>query len=175
MSNPFLAEIDIVPFNFAPRGWAFCNGQLLPISQNTALFSLLGTTYGGNGTSNFALPNLEGSAALQQGTGPGLSPWDLGETGGEPTITLINSTLPSHTHPLMDEEGAGDQTDPTGNSFAEGKRGKFATDLYGPAPNGGSAGTSLSAAGGGQPHNNMPPYLVFSFIIAMQGIFPARS
>jgi microcystin-dependent protein len=173
MSQPFLAEIDIVPYNFSPKGWAFCNGQLLPISQNTALFSLLGTTYGGNGTSNFALPNLQGSAALQQGSGPGLSPWNLGETGGEQTVTLINSTFPSHTHALMDEEGSGDQTDPTGNSFAEGKRGKFATDLYGTS--GSAAGTPLSATGGGAPHNNMPPYLVLNFIIAMQGIFPTRS
>ena len=98
MSNPFVAEIRIVPFNFAPAGWAFCNGQILPLSQNTALFSLLGTTYGGNGKSNFALPNLQGNAPLQQGQGPGLSQYFLGETGGSQTVTLLSSEIPAHTH-----------------------------------------------------------------------------
>src|SRR5512146_2203928 len=118
MSNPFVAEIRIFPFNFAPTGWAMCNGQLLPISQNTALFSLLGTTYGGDGKSTFGLPNLQGSAPLQPGQGPGLSLYDLGEVGGEQTVTLLDSEMPAHTHTAQAYVGAGGQG-PAGNAWSD--------------------------------------------------------
>src|SRR6202011_3476106 len=113
MSNPFLAEIRIFPFNFAPKGWAFCNGQLMPISQNTALFSLLGTNYGGDGKSNFALPNIQGSAPMHPGQGPGLSLHDLGETGGSDTVTLLQSEMPAHSHQLLANAIAGDTNAPS--------------------------------------------------------------
>jgi microcystin-dependent protein len=173
MSEPFVAEIDIVGFNFAPVGYAFCDGQTLPISQNTALFSLLGTTYGGNGTSNFQLPNLQGMAPIGSGQGAGLSLRELGETAGETDVTLLTTTMPAHSHQVLAEAGSGDSTDPVGNTFAEAKKQKFATDLYGTT----GSGTDLQVetAGGNQPHNNMPPYLVLNFIIALQGVYPARS
>src|SRR5256714_5684283 len=122
MSNPFVAEIRIFPFNFAPKGWAFCDGQLLPISQNTALFSLLGTTYGGDGKSNFALPNLQGCAPLQPGQGPGLSLRDLGETGGEQTLTLLQTEMPAHAHSAQASSGT-TQFDPSNNAWASGRKG----------------------------------------------------
>src|SRR5215212_5867251 len=116
MADPFVAEIRIFPFNFAPKGWAWCDGQLLPLSQNTALFSLLGTTYGGDGKSNFALPDLQGSAAMHPGQGPGLSLHDLGETGGSETVTLLESEIPAHTHTLMSNGAAANRTNPGGNA-----------------------------------------------------------
>src|ERR1700720_4627103 len=122
MANPFVAEIRIFPFNFAPKGWAFCDGQLLPISQNTALFSLLGTTYGGDGRSNFALPNLQGSVPMQQGQGPGLSLRDLGEIGGEQNVTLLQTEMPAHNHTAVAASGTG-QPDPTNNAWASGAKG----------------------------------------------------
>src|SRR5919199_1787672 len=118
MADPFVAEIRIFPFNFAPKGWAFCNGQILPISQNTALFSLLGTTYGGNGQSTFALPNMQGNAPMHPGQGPGLSLHDLGETGGSETVSLLESEMPAHSHAQMAASVAATKSDPTGNSFA---------------------------------------------------------
>ncbi len=175
MTDQFVAEIRIFAGNFAPTGWAFCNGQILPISQNTALFSLLGTTYGGDGKSNFALPNLQGSAPLHPGQGAGLSLRDLGETGGEATVTLLETEIPGHTHTARAATLAGSDVSPAGAVWAVpgAGRGIVAYD-----PGGGGAAMSASAvgvAGGGQPHNNMPPYLVLNFIIALQGIFPPRT
>ena len=173
MADPFVAEIRIFPFNFAPRGWAFCDGQLLPLSQNTALFSLLGTTYGGNGKSNFALPDLQGSAAMHPGQGPGLSLHDLGETGGAPTVSLLESEIPAHTHSMrVHDLDLGELNAPAADrSLAK------STDAtaYGPAANLVTmAPQELPPAGGDQPHNNMQPYLTLSFCIAMQGVFPPR-
>lgn len=175
MSNPFVAEIRIFTGNFAPVGWALCDGQLLPISQNTALFSLLGTTYGGNGTSNFALPNLQGCAPMQAGQGPGLSLRDLGETAGEQTITLLQSEMPAHSHSAL-AAGGSDSNDPGNNAWASGQKG-FGS-VYAPSNPQSNVqmnpfGTSIS--GGNLPHNNMPPFLGLTFIIALQGVFPARS
>lgn len=170
--DPFVAEIRIFPFNFAPKGWAFCDGQLLPLSQNTALFSLLGTTYGGDGKSNFALPDMQGNAPMHPGQGPGLSLHDLGETGGSETVSLLESEIPSHSH--SEAASATDATDPTGAGqlFAKGAGiGMYAapgavTPL---SPN------AVAPAGGDQPHNNLQPYLTLNFCIALQGVFPPRT
>jgi microcystin-dependent protein len=174
MSEPFISEIRMFGGNFAPIGWALCNGQVMPISQNTALFSLLGTTYGGDGRSTFALPNLQGAAPLQAGQGPGLSPRTLGEIGGEQVVPLTVAELPAHTHSLQASSSVGSQITPTGNSLAQAGalRGE---KVYGTASNGQLSPHALSATGQGLPHNNMPPYLGVTFIIALQGIFPARS
>ncbi|HEX7654929.1 MAG TPA: tail fiber protein [Verrucomicrobiae bacterium] len=176
MSDQFVGEIRIVPFNFAPTGWAFCNGQLLPISQNTALFSLLGTFYGGDGKSNFALPNLQGAAPIDQGQGPGLSDYILGQTGGASSVTLISSEMPVHNHVLNAQLAGGDVNTPAANTWAKPHLGKTGINLYNNA-----AGTSttmsaqaMSLSGGSQPHNNLMPYLTLNFIIALQGIFPSR-
>lgn len=173
MSNPFVAEIRIFAGNFAPTGWALCDGQLMPISQNTALFSLLGTTYGGDGKSNFALPNLQGSAPLQAGQGPGLSLRDLGETGGEQNVTLLDSEMPAHNHGVQ-AAGTPDQLTPVNNAWASGQKG-FGNVYAPPGNNVQMNPAALSVAGGSLPHNNMPPYLCLTFIIALQGVFPARS
>lgn len=174
MSNQFVAEIRIFPFNFPPVGWAFCNGQIIPISQNTALFSLLGTTYGGDGKSNFALPNLQGRAPMQQGQGPGLSFRQLGEMGGEPSVTLLSSQNPSHNHGVNCASNDGQQPSPLNNVWGDGGgRGiKAYATVAGNAVamNPGAIGFS----GGNLPHNNMPPYLTLNFCIALQGVFPAR-
>jgi microcystin-dependent protein len=174
MADPFVAEIRIFPFNFAPKGWAFCDGQLLPLSQNTALFSLLGTTYGGNGKSNFALPDLQGRAAMHPGQGPGLSLHDLGETGGSETVTLLESEIPAHSHTMMSVGGfAGSNNDPTGGVLAKGDAG-----LNPYNPNNANivmmSPMTIAPAGGDQPHNNMMPYLTLNFCIALQGVFPPR-
>jgi microcystin-dependent protein len=176
MSDKFVAEIRIFPFNFAPVGWAFCDGQLLPISQNTALFSLLGTTYGGDGKSTFGLPNLQGCAPMQQGQGPGLSLRDLGETAGEQTVTLLQTEMPAHTHTVQGSASVANQLTPVGNAWASGQKG-FGS-FYAPSAAATNVqmnpfGTSIS--GGSLPHNNMMPYLTLNFCIALQGIFPARS
>ena len=172
MADPFVAEIRIFPFNFAPKGWAWCDGQLLPLSQNTALFSLLGTTYGGNGKSNFALPDLQGRAPMHPGQGPGLSLHDLGETGGSETVTLLESEIPAHAHQLRASLDDADLLIPTaGRSLAKGS-----ANLYAPgSPNAPMAPEGLPPAGGDQPHNNMQPYLTFYFNIALQGVFPPRT
>jgi microcystin-dependent protein len=174
MADPFVAEIRIFPFNFAPRGWAWCDGQLLPLSQNTALFSLLGTTYGGNGRSNFALPNLQGRAPMHPGQGPGLSLHDLGESGGSDTVTLLESELPAHTHTMRAHNiDPGELNAPAANrSLAKSANATAyaaATSLVSMSPQ------SLAPAGGDQPHNNLMPYLTFYFCIALQGVFPPRS
>ncbi|QOZ30860.1 phage tail protein [Bradyrhizobium sp. CCBAU 53421] len=176
MADPFVAEIRIFPFNFAPKGWAFCNGQLVPISQNTALFSLLGTTYGGNGTSNFALPNMQGNAPLAPGQGPGLSLYDLGESGGSDTVTLLQSELASHPHNMMAINLEADQAAPTPT------RG-IARSVNGAVYVAGTPTPTLvqmspdmiGLTGSGLPHNNLMPYLTLSFCIALQGVYPPRS
>ncbi|MBM7845053.1 phage tail protein [Herpetosiphon giganteus] len=170
MADPFVAEIRIVPFNFAPRGWAFCNGQLLPISQNTALFSLLGTTYGGNGKSNFALPDLQGRSPMHPGQGPGLSLHDLGETGGSETVTLLQSEIPSHSHTLNYVGIDGNNPDPVGNVLGASE----STDAFRKTNDTTLSPQELSITGGDNPHNNLQPYLTLNFIIAMQGVFPPR-
>ena len=172
MADPFVAEIRIFPFNFAPKGWAFCDGQLLPLSQNTALFSLLGTTYGGNGKSNFALPDLQGRAVMHPGQGPGLSLHDLGETGGSETVTLLESEIPAHSHTLRASTTPEDNDRPTGSILARPTGSILyaaATNLVHMAPE------ALPPAGGDAPHNNLQPYLTFNFCIAMQGVFPPRT
>jgi microcystin-dependent protein len=174
MADPFVAEIRIFPFNFAPRGWAWCDGQLLPLSQNTALFSLLGTTYGGDGKSNFALPNLQGSAPMHPGQGPGLSMHDLGEAGGSTTVTLLQSEMPAHSHAIRASAQDATTRIVGGQMTATG----IGVSLYGPpAPNTPATlnGSSLTPAGGDQPHNNMQPYLTFYFNIALQGVYPPRT
>jgi microcystin-dependent protein len=172
--DPFVAEIRIFPFNFAPVGWAMCNGQILPISQNTALFSLIGTYYGGNGTSNFGLPNFQGMAPMHQGQGQGLSLRVLGETAGEQTVTLLGNQLPAHSHPAMAAATEG-QSSPAGNTWGSALKG--GKSLY--APSGTNVPMSPNAIGispgGSLPHNNLCPYLPLNFCIALQGIFPVRS
>ncbi len=175
MADPFVAEIRIFPFNFAPKGWAWCDGQLLPISQNTALFSLLGTTYGGDGKSTFALPNLQGSAPMHPGQGPGLSLHDLGETGGSEVVTLLESEIPSHSHQLLASTQPGEDAAP---SPAEAIARSVGASLYQTVTNNNIVQLSPNAiapAGGDQPHNNMQPYLTFYFNIALQGVFPPRT
>jgi len=175
MTDPFLAEIRIFAGNYAPQGWALCNGQLMPISQNTALFSLLGVTYGGDGRVTFGLPNLTGSSPMQQGQGPGLSQRYLGEVGGSPAVTLLNSEMPAHTHTPMAVGANGNSGSPVGNTWAQAQYGKGAAQWYSTAaPNVQMNPLSSAVTGGSQPHNNMPPYLTVSFIIALQGIFPQR-
>jgi microcystin-dependent protein len=173
MADPFVAEIRIFPFNFAPKGWAWCDGQLLPLSQNTALFSLLGTTYGGDGKSNFALPDLQGRAPMHPGQGPGLSLHDLGETGGSETVSLLESEIPAHSHGLMSLGAFGNRSSPIGNSIARPSAGNGFVPPAG-APLVAMAPENLPPAGGDQPHNNMQPYLTFYFCIALQGVFPPR-
>lgn len=173
MADPFVAEIRIFPFNFAPKGWAFCDGQLLPISQNTALFSLLGTTYGGDGKSNFALPNMQGNAPMHPGQGPGLSLHDLGEAGGSETVTLLTSEIPAHFHNLRAAASTGTKSVPSANVLAKTSG---ATPYAVPgSPLVAMAAGALNPAGGDQPHNNMQPYLTLNFCIALQGVYPPRT
>lgn len=175
--DPFVGEIRTVPFNFAPKGWAFCNGQLLPISSNTALFSLLGTTYGGDGKSTFALPNLQGRVPIQPGQGPGLSLYSLGETGGEENVILDVSQIPSHNHSVsLNNLNATTATPSTSASLAA------PVDINGDNANAYTASANnevintLSAPNGsGNGHNNLSPYLTLNYIIALQGVFPPRS
>ncbi|MGH6614345.1 phage tail protein [Sphingomonas sp.] len=179
MSSPFVAEIRIFGFNFPPRGWAFCAGQILPISQNTALFSLLGTTYGGNGQTTFALPNLQGRSPMAPGQGPGLSDYVLGEESGVDNVTLLISEIPAHDHVLNAatlNPANPAQNVPTPNSGAQlgiSNPGNAYSSVATPAV--ALANEALQPRGGGQPHNNMQPYLTLNFCIALQGIFPARN
>jgi len=175
MSDPFVAEIRMFAGNFPPKGWATCDGQLLPISQNTALFSLLGTFYGGDGKSTFALPNLEGSTPIGQGQGAGLSERFLGESSGTDFITLLTSEIPIHTHVARAHAfDFGDQASPTPlTSLAKSNNGASYTATTNLST--AMAFQGLSLTGGSLPHNNMQPFLVVTFIIAMQGVFPPRS
>ncbi len=173
--EPFLGQLMLVGFNYAPKGWALCNGQLLSIAQNTALFSLLGTTYGGDGMTTFALPDLRGRAPLHFGQGPGLSNYVQGEASGTENVTLLTTQLPAHNHPIMANSGTGNTNSPEGALPAG-----FGTSLppEGPWTNGG-ANTTLAAnavgpSGGSQPHSNMQPFLVLNWIIATEGIYPSR-
>jgi microcystin-dependent protein len=172
MADPFVAEIRIFPFNFAPTGWAFCDGQLLPLSQNTALFSLLGTTYGGDGKSNFALPDMQGNAPMHPGQGPGLSLHDLGETGGSETVPLLESEIPSHSHSVSGSNGPANLQAPAADRVLGRANANVFLDTPGNLVT--MAPASLAPAGGGLPHNNMQPYLGLNFCIALQGVFPAR-
>ena len=165
MSNPYLGEIRIISWTYAPKGWAFCNGQLLPINQNQALFSLLGTTYGGNGQTTFALPDLRGRAPAHMGNG-----LTEGQLVGEETHTLIMSEMPAHTHLASASSAAPDQGSPSGNEWASLASGYSST-----APNTTLGPSAISNVGGSQPHANMQPYLVLNFVIALQGIFPSRN
>jgi len=177
MSDPFVAEIRIFPFTFAPIGWAFCNGQLLAISQNTALFSLIGTYYGGNGTSTFALPNLQARSPLQQGSGPGLSTYDLGESGGTTTVTLLQNNLPIHNHAINCVDGArlrGQIGDPTNSILVKSSGNPANAYTSGGTLNQQLPQNLLAPVGGNQPHNNLMPYLTLNFCIALQGVFPTR-
>ncbi len=172
MSNPFVAEIRIFGFNFNPRGWAFCQGQILPISQNAALFSLVGTQYGGNGTSNFALPDFRSRVPVSQGNAPGLTPYVVGETGGMENVSLTINALPAHNHP------AGCQT-AIGNSYT-GHNAVPAPDaggnnVYSSPPNSLMNAQELTYTGDSIPHNNIQPYLGVNYCIALQGVFPSRS
>jgi microcystin-dependent protein len=174
MADPFVAEIRIFGFNFAPKGWAFCDGQILPLSQNTALFSLLGTTYGGNGKSTFALPNLQGSVPVHPGQGPGLSLYDLGQTGGTETVTLTDAEMPAHTHTMRDHDlDLGELNAPSPvRSLAQSSN----STCYTAAANLVQMNfQALSIAGGSLPHNNMMPYLTLYYCIALQGVFPPRT
>jgi microcystin-dependent protein len=177
--DPFVAEIRIFGFNFAPTGWAQCNGQLLPISQNTALFSLLGTYYGGDGKSTFALPNLEGSVPTHQGQGPGLQEWFLGELQGSETITLLTSEIPFHTHAFQALNANGTSADPSGAVLAKGfydvgAQTGAAAFYQTTAVNVAMNPQAIGVTGASFPHNNMMPFLVLNYCIAMQGVFPPR-
>lgn len=181
MSAPFVAEIRIFGFNFPPKGWAFCAGQILPISQNTALFSLLGTTYGGDGKSTFALPNLEGNAPMHPGQGPGLSLHDLGETGGSTSVTVLQTEMASHNHAFQANAATATNASPANavymkGHYNDGQGHQGQVDLYTTiAPTTALNPAVLSIAGGNQPHNNMQPYLTLNFCIALQGVYPPRT
>ena len=172
--DPFVAEIRIFPFNFAPKGWAWCDGQLLPLSQNTALFSLLGTTYGGNGNSNFALPDMQGNAPMDPGQGPGLSLHDLGETGGVETVTLLQTEIPLHSHGVMAAPSlvSGDTNIPPGNAFAKSSQGNAYVAAASLTP---LSPSTITPTGNNAPHNNFQPYLCVDFIISLFGIFPSQT
>jgi microcystin-dependent protein len=170
--EPFLAEIMIFAGNFAPRGWAFCDGQVLSIAQNTALFALLGTTYGGNGITTFALPDLRGRAPVHVGQGPGLSAYALGQTFGAQQVALTDAHAASHTHQAHALHGptSGTSADPSGARWA------YSDELpYAPSANGVMAADAAGQTGDGAPHDNMAPYLVLNYVIALEGIFPSRS
>jgi microcystin-dependent protein len=173
VADPFVAEIRIFPFNFAPKGWAFCDGQLMPLSQNTALFALLGTTYGGDGKSTFALPDIQGSSAMHPGQGQGLSLRDLGEMSGEETVTLLVSEIPAHSH-------AANALGVVSTTAAPSIQTALSRSVNGSAyaAGGGAlvqlAPEALPPAGGSLPHNNLQPYVTLNYCIALQGVFPAR-
>ncbi|ADO76133.1 phage tail protein [Stigmatella aurantiaca] len=176
MAEPFLGEIRMFGGNFAPTGWAFCNGQILSIAQNQALFSLLGTTYGGNGQTTFALPDLRGRVPMHWGSGPGLTTRTLGEAAGTETVTLLQTQMPTHTHAATASAQPGNSTEPTGTFWAAAVDGNSQqVSAYGTQPSTTLNPQAIGIAGGNQPHNNMQPYLCVTFIIALQGIYPSRN
>jgi microcystin-dependent protein len=174
MADPFVAEIRVFGFNFAPTGWAQCNGQLLPISQNTALFSLLGTTFGGDGKSTFALPDLQSRAAMHAGQGQGLTEYVEGEEHGTETVTLLRAETPIHTHTLQARDNTGDLQAPAPGRALAASVGGTIYQSNSTSNLGNMAQQTLSVAGGDLPHNNWPPVLVLNYCIALQGIFPQR-
>ena len=169
--EPFLGEIRMFGFDFAPQGWALCNGQLLPINQNQALFSLLGNMYGGNGTTTFALPNLQSRVPIHQGQGAGLSAYVVGQAGGAETVTLAAAQMPAHAHPVKASSNTAGSTKPKGRVPARSQ-----SDVYAAKPDTSTVmhPSMIAEAGGGEPHTNVQPYLTVNFCIAMVGIFPAR-
>lgn len=170
-TEPYIGQIMAFGGNFAPQGWALCDGSLLPISQYDALFSLIGTTYGGDGQTTFAVPDLRSRAALHQGQGPGLSSYSLGQSGGAEAVTLTENQLSPHSHPAMGHSGAGDNVHPAGAVWATSS-----TNLYtaGAAANAAMDATSIAPSGGSQPHDNMLPFLTLNFCIALEGIYPSQ-
>lgn len=178
--EPFIGQIQLFGFNFPPRGWAQCNGQILSIAQNTALFSLIGTYYGGNGQTTFALPDLRGRVAIGQGQGPGLQDYTIGERAGVENVTLLSTQMPMHTHPLMVSSGTGTTDVANGNYLANGAvtiaRGNTVpANVYGTSPGGQLNPATVSIQGGSQPHENRSPYLTLNYCIALVGIFPSRN
>lgn len=170
-TTAFLGEIMLVPYNFAPRGWAFCQGQILPIAQNTALFSLLGTTYGGNGTTTFALPDLRGRCAVSSGQGPGLSPYSLGEVTGTESVTLTTTQIPLHSHIVNAVDDDATSSLPDGHSLATITPAGYSSAT----PNTTMDPRMIQSAGGNQPHENLQPLLALNYCIALQGIYPSRN
>jgi microcystin-dependent protein len=170
MTDQFLGEMRVYPFNIVPTGWALCNGQLMPITQNTALFSLLGTTYGGNGASTFGLPDMQDSVPMHPGQGPGLSLRVLGEASGVDSVALLASEMPAHTHFMSHSVRSADNLNPEALALGTGN----AIYVAPPPVSGQLAPQALPPAGGGLPHNNLMPYMTLSFCIALQGLFPAR-
>jgi microcystin-dependent protein len=170
MSIPYLSEIRMVSFNFAPKGWALCNGQTLPINQNQAIFALIGTFYGGNGTTNFQLPNLQGASPLHYGPDGFGNNYTLGATGGEAVSTITAAQMPAHSHVPQGVNTTASSSSPAGATWADSP-----SKLYGSSPGALMAPSSVSPVGEGQPHDNMPPYLVLNFVIALSGIFPSRN
>ncbi len=168
--DQYIGQMMWVPYNFAPRGWAFCNGQLLSLAQNTALFSLLGTTYGGNGQTNFALPDMQGRLMVNAGQGPGLSNYGQGQSGGEETHALNVSEIPAHSHMIAAVDTSADATSAASNLHGPSAPGK----AYGSSASAAMSVAALSSSGGGQGHNNMMPYVTLNCIIALQGVFPPR-
>ena len=179
MADPFIGEIRMVGFSFNPRGWALCNGQLMSIAQNTALFSLLGTTFGGDGVQTFGLPDLRGRVPLHQGSGPGLSTYVLGQLAGTENVTLLSTQMPQHTHLVNCQTATGSVTAPAANYPAGNQvnrdTGVAVDTTYDPATNGTMNPAVIGIAGGSQPHANIQPYLCVNFVIALVGIFPSRN
>jgi microcystin-dependent protein len=171
MGTPFVGEIRMVGFNFAPVGWAFCDGSLIPISENDTLFNLIGTTYGGDGQQTFALPDLRSRIPLHAGTGPGLSTRILSEVGGVETVTLIANQIPSHSHAPQAQSGGGNQSSPSNGIWANSGQGQYSTDT----PTLALKATLVGQTGGSQPHDNMMPYTVINFIISLFGVYPSQS
>jgi microcystin-dependent protein len=172
MSNPFLGEIRMVGFSFAPRGWAFCAGQLLPISQNDALYALVGTIYGGDGVNTFKLPDLRGRLPINQGQGPGLSSYVIGQASGAEGVTLLTTQIPIHSHSISTASGGTRSSNPSGNLLGSGE-----ADIYTHDATSGvvMSPSALAANGGTQPHENMQPFICVNFVIALEGIFPSRN